>query len=456
MIIMKYSNKYSIRRRLVLSLLGIVFFVWAFATFTSYMSIKGQIEKLVDWQLTQFAQSLIEINFQRPDDQKSIISQNTSELLAVTKKDRFFHYQIWSGEKLVSHSPQAMKKRIAYRQKYSDVDFAGKHWRVFTLIPYDKDGFQIEVMANKDIYASFLKPISGVILLNQLLEFLLLTILLLFAVSIGLRPLQSLAKTIRLRDYKDLTPIDEGDVPSEIAPVINALNDLFERLHVSFEAEREFAGNAAHELRTPLAALKMQAQVALREKDRKKQAVLLEKISSGVDRASYLVNQLLILARVESSADDIKFEEISLDNVVKPVLSDLSEKAKSKNIKIIFDQQTDKKIFGHLPALQILFRNILDNAINYSPENSSVSIRIYNDNAYIYLCITDQGSGIDKSLHEQVFKKFVRLPNTKVQGIGLGLAIVKKIADLHKASFVLKQGDDCKGLCVIISFKKLD
>lgn len=444
----------SIRKRLVLFLFGIVLFVWIVTTFTSYMSIKGQIEKLVDWQLTQFAQSLVEINFEQLEDQNLATSQDKVEFFEVTRKNRRFHYQIWRGEKLVSHSSQALQKQISFKQEFTDIDFAGKHWRVFTLIPYEENGFHIEVMANKDIYTSFLAPISEVVLLNQFFEFILLAILLWFAVSVGLRPLQSLAGTIRSRDYKDLTPIDGEGVPSEIEPVINALNDLFTRLHASFESEREFTGHAAHELRTPLAALKMQAQVALREKDKRKQAALLEKISSGVDRAAYLVDQLLIFARVESSAENIEFKELSLDQVIKPVLSDLSEKAKSKDIKIIFEPQSDQKVSGHLPALQILFRNILDNALNYSPENSSIFVRIYDDSAHVYLSVTDQGPGIEESLREQVLKKFVRLPGAKVQGIGLGLAIVKKITTFHEASLSLQYGPERKGLCVTVGFQK--
>lgn len=446
----------SIHKRLILFLFAIVFSVWILTTFTSYMSIKGQIERLVDWQLTQFAQSLVEINFEQLENNNPTMSQDKAEFLKITQNNPHFHYQIWEGEKLISHSSQAIQKQIAFKQKFTDVDFAGKHWRVFTLIPYGEKKFHIEVMANKDIYASFLAPISKVVSLNQFFEFVLLAILLWFAVSVGLWPLQSLAKTIRTRDYKDLTPIDEQDVPHEIEPVINAINELFERLHSSFESEREFTGHAAHELRTPLAALKMQAQVALQENDKKKQAQLLEKISTGVDRASYLVDQLLILARIDSSEEEAEFKELSLNQVVKPILSELSEKAKSKAIEIVFELQSDKKISGHLPALQILFRNILDNALNYSPENSSISIRIYDDSTYIYLSVTDQGPGIEENLRKQVLKKFVRLPGTKAQGTGLGLAIVKKIAAFHKASLSLQYGPDRTGLCVTVRFQRSD
>ena len=412
----KYFNAHSIRKRLVVLLFTVVFLVWMVTTVTSFISIKGQVDKFVDLQLVQFAHALLEIDFEQLEDYQPSVPQDVIDFLDSARDNRSIYYQIWKGDTLVLHSLKAPKKHISREQKFTDAVFEGNHVRVFTLIPYENSNYQIEVMADTGIYSSFIKPLSEVVFLNQMAEFILMAILLWLGISAGLQPLQALAATIRQRDYKDLTTIELQDIPDEIVPVVQSLNDLFDRLHISFESEREFASHAAHELRTPLAALKMQAQVALREKNPDKQAILLEKISDGVDRSSHLVDQLLILARVESDSENIEFTRLSLCDLAHSAVTDIQQKAESKNIRIDITEEDDPAIFGHRETLLILMRNILDNAINYSPAESKIMVRIYGDMQYSHLQVIDQGPGIREDMRDKVLKKFVRLPGSNAQG----------------------------------------
>jgi len=276
-----------------------------------------------------------------------------------------------------------------------------------------------------------------------------LALLIWFGVGAGLRPLQQLKQEVKQRTASRLEPVAMAGVPEEVAPLVKALNDLFGRLQHAFEGERRFTADAAHELRTPLAALKIQAQVALRSTDATERHVALENVLRGVDRATRLVEQLLTLARVDPETAAIAFKQIDLRGLAAIVMRDLEPLAHAKQIEISLEEGVASNIpcnvFGDDAQLGLLLRNLIDNAIRYTPVGGRVSVSVRNA-AGVTLEVRDTGPGIPEAEREQVQQRFYRIAGSGQDGSGLGLSIVRRIAELHGARLELRDNDTGSGL----------
>jgi two-component system sensor histidine kinase QseC len=272
-----------------------------------------------------------------------------------------------------------------------------------------------------------------------------LALLIWFGVGAGLRPLQQLKQEVKQRAANHLEPLAMADVPEEVAPLVNALNELFVRLKSAFEGERRFTADAAHELRTPLAALKIQAQVALRSKDETERNNALENVLHGVDRATRLVAQLLTLARVDPETAVAGFKQVDLHSLAVSVMADVEHLAHAKQIEMLLEEGQAHQVLGDDAQLALLMRNLLDNAIRYTPVGGSVSVNVSDING-INLEVRDTGPGIPEAERKQVQQRFYRITGSGEEGSGLGLSIVRRIADLHGARFELSDNDAGQGL----------
>ena len=280
--------------------------------------------------------------------------------------------------------------------------------------------------------------------------------MILLAVNQGLKPLNQIAEQVRSRQPEYLGTINDKNIPSEILPLVDSLNTLFSRVTKTLEMERHFTDDAAHELRTPLAAIKTQAQVALRSDQSEEKYQALNQIINGVDRMTHLVQQLLSLARIGQGKIEISFESIPLYQFTAEIIAELTNKATQKNIDLSLQGNESINIESQKTTLEILLRNIIDNAINYSPENSSVMITVNIDQNKPYILVTDSGPGIPVEFHDKVFERFYRNSNHKQPGCGLGLAIAKQCADLLDATLTLKTPESGCGLGVRINFTKIN
>ena len=263
----------------------------------------------------------------------------------------------------------------------------------------------------------------------------------------GIKPLAQLEKRIRARKPDDMSPLDETGVPEEVVPLVDSVNDLLSRLKISLSTQRRFLADAAHQLKTPLAGLRMQADLAQRETDAEQLKNSLRHIGQASIRATHTVNQLLALARAETTGRALAKQRVDLVTIVSESMADSVPRALDKKIDLGYDgpQAGEAATFlhGNPTLLGELVRNLLDNAINYTPERGHVTLKLMVDkfSGVLVLIVEDSGPGIPESERELVFQPFYRALGTNVDGSGLGLAIVQEIAQQHGATITLEDAD---------------
>jgi two-component system sensor histidine kinase TctE len=260
----------------------------------------------------------------------------------------------------------------------------------------------------------------------------------------GIKPLAQLEKRIRARKPDDMSPLDDTNVPEEVVPLVSSINDLLGRLKVSLTTQKRFLADAAHQLKTPLAGLRMQADLAQRETDTDELKKSLKHIGRASIRATHTVNQLLALARAETTGRSLAKHHIDMVDLVSEVMADTVPRALEKKIDLGYDGPSSGKsatqLEGNPTLLKELVRNLLDNAVNYTPENGQVTLRLLTDrfSGVLVLTVEDSGPGILESERELVFQPFYRTLGTNVDGSGLGLAIVMEIAQQHGATISIE------------------
>jgi two-component system sensor histidine kinase TctE len=294
--------------------------------------------------------------------------------------------------------------------------------------------------------------IKGVIL-PQFVILPLAVLLVWLALVRGIAPLNELQQRIRKRDSSDLSPIDERDAPEEVSPLVRAINDLLARLDRSMGSQKRFLSDAAHQLKTPLAGLRMQAELAQRDIDAGRSAPAdikrsLQQIARSSERAAHMVNQLLSMARAEDRDHTIALVPVDLAELAVETVQDFVPQALDKRIDLGYEgpevaapdggvagASGNPKVWGHRLLLGELIRNLVDNALHYTPAGGLVTVRVINDpfGQTVTIQVEDSGPGIPLAEREQVFRPFYRLLGTQVDGSGLGLAIVRQIATQHSA-----------------------
>jgi two-component system, OmpR family, sensor histidine kinase QseC len=362
-----------------------------------------------------------------------------------------FNFQVWTnGGKLLLHSATAPKVPLtAEVDGFSDKKIADQDWRVFTSYN-EKAGIRTVLAERYDTRNELGQRIAQDDLYIMLLTFPLSGLLIWIIIGRGLDSLDRVAEEVANRAPTHLEPVDLQEVPEEIKPVIDELNKLFFRLKEGFEREKRFAADAAHELRTPLAALKAQAQVALNSNDLEEKNQALHKLIASVNRSTHIVQQLLTMSRLVPEASGFyEQDHVNLASVAREVIAMLVPSAVEKQIDLEFEQN-DKipTITGNATSLGILIRNLVDNAIRYTHENGKVVVRLYKQGTDIVLEVIDNGPGIPPELQARVFERFFRVLGNKSPGSGLGLAIVQQICALHNGRVVLDTPTEGTGLVV--------
>ena len=263
----------------------------------------------------------------------------------------------------------------------------------------------------------------------------------------GIKPLAQLERRIRARKPDDMSPLDETGVPEEVVPLVDSVNDLLSRLKVSLSTQKRFLADAAHQLKTPLAGLRMQADLAQRETDAEQLKNSLKHIGQASIRATHTVNQLLALARAETAGRALAKQPVDLVKIASAIMADSVPRALEKRIDLGYDGPAAGEkatiLQGNPTLLGELMRNLLDNAINYTPAHGQVTLRLMVDpfSGILVLIVEDSGPGIPESERELVFQPFYRALGTNVDGSGLGLAIVLEIAQQHGASITIEDAD---------------
>jgi len=256
------------------------------------------------------------------------------------------------------------------------------------------------------------------------------------ALTRGLAPLTALQARIRRRRPEDRSPIDARGAPEEITPLVESFNDLLGRLSASIQVQKRFIADAAHQMKTPLAGLRMQSELALRETDPQELRRSLRQIAAATERATRLINQLLTLARAEHrDAEAPMFEEVDLAQLTRNVVREWVPQAIERQIDLGVDVANDGvRIVGAPLMLREMLGNLIDNALRYTPAGGSVTVRALSDGSDALLEVEDTGPGLPEAERERVFDRFYRVLGTSAEGSGLGLAIVREIAEQHDAS----------------------
>lgn len=366
-----------------------------------------------------------------------------------------FNFQVWTnGGKLLLHSSTAPKIPLtAEEDGFSDKYLSDQKWRVFTTYN-DKAGIRTVLAERYDTRNELGHRIAQDDLYIMLLTFPLSGLLIWIIIGRGLDSLDRVAQEVANRAPTHLKPVDLEEVPEEIKPVIDELNKLFYRLQEGFEREKRFAADAAHELRTPLAALKAQAQVALNTNDLEEKNQALQKLIASVNRSTHIVQQLLTMSKLVPEANSLNdIDAVNLVKITREVLAMLAPSAVEKQIELEFEHEENLPEFaGNLTAISILIRNLVDNAIRYCKDAGKVLVQVYQKNDDMVLEVRDNGPGIPNELQSRVFERFFRVLGNKSPGSGLGLAIVRQITDLHGGKVELDSPQEGTGLIVRVYF----
>lgn len=444
----------SIRNRLLFILLGSWVTVWLAVAVITLDRSGHEVAELLDAQLAQTARVLCRITSAGNLPNLEGLPQ------VLTPFDHPYEskisFQLWRDGELVSAFGGAPQEPLASTLGFSDQEIGKTRWRVYGL--------------NTDLPEEMLFVAQSYAIRQELIHFLtihalqpmlwslpLTVLLILFSVSDGLRPLKSLAGDIGRRSAERLVPVDESSVPAEVRPLTNALNGLLGQLDQALSLERRFASDASHELRTPLAVIRTHAQIALRSKATDERDEALRGLISGVDRATHLCSQLLMLARLDPDATESTNRAASLRDAATQAAEDKKAAATAKSVALSCHlSQEDPGVVAVDPsALSVLVGNLLDNAIKYTPAQGRVSVSVVPRGDRVVLQVTDSGPGIPAPDRPRVLQRFYRRDGSSVPGAGLGLSIVQRICELYGAELALLDGDGGQGLCVEVAFRSI-
>ena len=419
---------FSIRRRLLVALLGALLGAGLIAAIATYASARSEVDALLDEELRQIALSLR--NHGQLELQRLQRASDDPELRVLV--------QVWDPAFDRPYSSRAIDPlpRLT-AEGFATVEHDGRSWRVYAT-PSGKQA--IQVAQPTALRAELAAKSAGRLLLPVVIVLPFLALLGWWIVGRGLAPLAEIANTLTQRDPTSLQPVIVAELPIEIRPLVESLNALLQRLDTSFDMQRRFAADAAHELRTPLTALTLQVQLAARAQSDDERAIALERMEHGVKRATRLVQQLLTMARLDPESAQTPAAPIDLSILATTVVDELQPLAAQKSIVLEVDAAAPAWVLGQEDALRILLTNLVDNAIRYTATNGRVEVSVQPGDTTAQVIVQDNGPGVPPDERERVFDRFYRGRDAAAGGSGLGLAIVRQIASLHGGSVTLSAG----------------
>lgn len=433
----------SLRARLLIFVLLAILATAVLQAALAYRAARAEADQIFDYHMQQTALSL------RAGLPQGIVTGVIP--VPADGQDFDFVLQIWTldGELVFESAARAELPQRAVLG-FDDVGAHGTRYRVYSL---QARSFVIQVAQDMSVR----QRMAGSLALRTALPILLLAPLLMglvgWVVSRSLAPVARVQRQVAQRQADDLTEVAETGLPDEVRPLVHEFNGLLRRVATAFDAQQRFVADAAHELRSPLAALKLQVQGLQRAPDDLTRARALERLGSGIDRATRLIEQLLVLARQQASvASGARPEPVALDELVRLAVADVVPAAQVRGIDIGLVRADAARVNGHAEALRILVRNLLENAVKYSPVEGRVDVSLQAVEGALALCVEDSGPGIPEAERGRVLDRFYRLPEAASTGSGLGLAIVKAVADLHGASLQLDASPTLGGLRVRVVF----
>lgn len=402
----------------------------------AFTASRDEIAEIYDAQMVMSAKELLTL----ADRQTGVASD---EITLGSRYPEVTHhyegklgYRIWWHDRLTLHSPGTDAfGGFEAPPGFSDQRVGGETWRLFGLVDPAR-GLRIEISQQYAIRDELIGELMASLLLPGLMFVPAVVLIVWFGVWQSLSVLIDLSRSVDRRHATDLTPVPQTDAPTEVAPLVRALNRLFGRLAESFLRERAFTDDAAHELRTPLAAMRAQTQVLMMKAHHAPElADGFANLNASVLRATHLVEQLLSLARLQHETPALV--EVNIAGLTREAIAALGVAAGKKALTLEACLPAHVAITGHAGSLGIMIHNLLDNAIKYSPPGSTITVTLQPGR----LTISDTGPGLPADERKRVFERFVRADRSGQPGSGLGLSIVRRIADIHDARVSLGENE---------------
>jgi two-component system, OmpR family, sensor histidine kinase TctE len=446
----------SVRRRLIAWLMPPLLGLWLIGAALAFYFVVDISNRIHDRWLLDSAVSLAQEVHLQSDTVGADLPAAVLRILEYDAVDRIYYRVIGDDGSIVREQgnipdpPYSGPLPVFY-----DGTMDGVPVRIVALRVHEKDGnAQVQVAETLVKRNTLASEILAVMLLPQLLLIGMAGVLIWYGVGRGLGPLDRLRSDILRRSDKDLSPLEHSRVPAEVAPLVGALNELFARLDRAVTSQNRFIADAAHQLRTPLAGLKTQVELAMREDDPASMRAALERVRGAIDRSVHLVNQLLALARVDHSHErPLPAAALDLGRLAREAAAEWVARAMAAQLDLGFEATEDAiPIRGNAELLHELLDNLIDNALRYTPAGGSVTVRVYRDGHDGMLEVEDSGPGIIHAERERVLERFYRTEGTRGEGCGLGLAIVREIASLHAATLSIGEGAHGRGTRVTIVF----
>jgi len=435
------AHGHSLRRRLIGFVLASILLAATALGVTTYRGALRDADALFDMHLQQMAHSM-----------------HGGAPLGSSKDGDFgqegydVFVQIWGpdGTQVFRSARAALPERAVLG--FSDAVVNGTRYRVYSLqTPLQT----VQIAQDMDARQARARTLA----LRATLPMALMAPILMLAVGLiiarSLAPIERMRRNVARRADDDLSPLPESGLPDEVRPLVHELNLLFDRVGSAFEARKNFVADAAHELRSPLTALKLQTEALRRATDDATRETAIARLQLGIERSIHLVGQLLMLARQESGEEAAAPPSpVDLEELVRQTIANALARAQARGIDIGVAEAEPASVPGHAAALRILLGNLVDNAIKYAPEGGQVDVTLATLDDAVLLSVEDNGAGIAPDERERAFDRFYRVSGTPADGSGLGLAIVKTIAERHGASVELGSSERLGGLRVTVRFRK--
>lgn len=432
----------TIRQRLLLGLFLAALACALAASVALYRKVREEANELADLQLHQIAATL-------PD----LLTPNI-EIPAAGDPEEDVLIQAWDQRGQLIYSSQGALNVPRYAPSgFRSVELQGQGWRIFGVVRHDRLVQVSQPMAVRERLARHLAmrvvlPLLAFIPIFGLLAYV--------VVGRALRPLERMARAVADRSPSALQPLELAGLSPELRPVVDELNALLGKIDHVMAAQRNFVADAAHELRSPLTALKLQLQLAERAVGDEQRTVAFGKLHERLERASHLVQQLLTLARHDPEQVTAAHASIDLHQLAQRAVADHSTYADSREIDLGVDGGSGTVlVLGHADGLAVLLNNLVDNALRYTQVGGRVDLYAGIEQGRAVLRVSDNGPGVPQHERARLFDRFYRPDGNEVWGCGLGMAIVKNVADLHRAEVALSDGVNGRGLVVSVLFQPL-
>jgi two-component system, OmpR family, sensor histidine kinase QseC len=432
----------SLQARLLVLVLGLSAGVWLLAAALTWRDTRHEVGELLDSHLAQSAALLVAQGSGLADEEHDI------DAPVLHRYGTKVAFQVFHEGRLVVASANApaspMVSGAHAVQGFHTARLSGEDWRIFATRGHADD---VQVFVGERLDAR--DEIAGAVLRSMLwpvaIALPVLAIAGWWSVRVSVRPLRVLGRTLAARSPEVLAPVQLEAAPTEVLPVVAALNALFSRITQLLERERRFTGDAAHELRTPIAAIRAQAQVALGATDDAQRRHALAATVAGCDRAARLVEQLLTLSRLEANGSQ-SLGPVDLGAVVRRVTTELAPESVARKQFLRLDVEQSPAVVGDETLLAVLVRNLVDNAIRYAPAAAPIDVDVRRDGDAVLLTIEDGGRGLADQDLQRLGERFFRADTTAASGSGLGWSIAQRIAQVHQALLVADRSPALGGM----------